>query len=367
MNKKWKAKLAAHPAWVAAGMAAVVILWFTRGEVVGAGEHTPPAAKEVKAPLPKVRVKTLVAESIEHTLTLYGRTEPERVSRLAAEVSGRIEAVLVEKGRWVEAGQPLLRIAPENRPVQLKRAEAQLALRDIEIQGARKLASQGFQGKVQLAEKEAALAEARAEVERLRLELANTTVRAPFAGVLNSRSVEVGQYVGVGDPLLEVADNDPLLIRADVTELDIGQLSQGGKANIRLSENRESKGVIRFLSRVSDPATNTFAIEVTMANPDSRLPAGTSAELHIPLGKQLAIPLSPALLALDEAGRLGIKSVEGDRVKFTPARLVRTGPEGSWLGDVGPQLDVITVGQGFVAAGDRVEVVRESANGETRS
>ncbi|MBZ6074576.1 efflux RND transporter periplasmic adaptor subunit [Aeromonas schubertii] len=367
MNNKWKAKLAAHPAWLAAGMAAAVILWFTRGEIVGVGEQTPPTAKEIAAPLPKVRVRTMVAEPIEHTLTLYGRTEPERVSRLAAEVSGRIEAVLVEKGCWVDAGQPLLRIAADHRPVQLKRAEAQLALRELEVQGARKLAHQGFQGRVQLIEKEAALAEARADVERLRLELANTTVRAPFAGILNSRSVEVGQYVGVGDPLLEVADNDPLLIRADVTELDIGLLNQGGEAHIRLSGKQDADGVIRYLSRVSDPATNTFAVEVTMANPGSRLPAGTSAELQIPLGKQLAIPLSPALLALDEAGRLGIKSVEGDKVKFTPARLVRTGPEGSWLGDVGPQLDVITVGQGFVSAGDRVEVVREAASGETRS
>src|SRR5690606_39647950 len=68
-----------------------------------------------------------------------------------------------------------------------------------------------FRSQLQIAEAKADLAAAEAELEAARLDLARTTIVAPFDGMLEERSVELGDYVGTGDPIAQIVDNDPLI------------------------------------------------------------------------------------------------------------------------------------------------------------
>jgi multidrug efflux system membrane fusion protein len=201
------------------------------------------------------------------------------------------------------------------------------------------------------------LESAKATVASLKRDLENTQIVAPFDGILNERQVEVGDYLSVGDAIAQLVDMDPLVIRADVTESHIQSLTVGGAATGRLATGQHVEGVIRYISSVSTAGTNTFPIEVAVDNTDDKFVAGISTELSIAYDSTWAIKLSSGLMSLDEQGNLGIKTVEDDVVHFVPIDLVKSDKFGVWLSGLGQQAEVITLGQGFVRDGDKVEVV----------
>ncbi|MFQ3277942.1 MAG: multidrug efflux system membrane fusion protein, partial [Colwellia sp.] len=78
-----------------------------------------------------------------------------------------------------------------------------------------------------------------------------------------------------------------------------------------------------------------------------------------------AIKISPALLALDEQGNIGVKSVRESIVQFTPIKIIKSESDGIWLTGLGEQADIIVLGQGFVRAGDKVDAIFEKADDST--
>jgi multidrug efflux system membrane fusion protein len=97
---------------------------------------------------------------------------------------------------------------------------------------------------------------------------------------------------------------------------------------------------------------------VEVPNPDFTQMAGMSTELALPLETTWAMRISPAVMALDEQGNLGVKTVVDEHVKFVPIDIVKSDSQGVWLSGMGQQADIITLGHGFVRDGDKVEVVR---------
>ena len=88
------------------------------------------------------------------------------------------------------------------------------------------------------------------------------------------------------------------------------------------------------------------------------------AELTLPVATEQAIKVSPALLALDESGNMGLKQVADGKVKFTAAELIKSESDGIWLGGLGDNPVVITLGAGFVRHGDAVEAVFSAPESE---
>ncbi|MEC9261705.1 MAG: efflux RND transporter periplasmic adaptor subunit, partial [Pseudomonadota bacterium] len=131
----------------------------------------------------------------------------------------------------------------------------------------------------------------------------------------------------------------------------------GQQASARLISGEQVTGRIRYISNVSNEGTNTFTIEVAVANPDNALLAGLSGEIFVTLKQVNAIKITPSVMALDEDGNLGVKVVENNRVRFISIDMVKSEADGVWLAGLGEQAEVITRGQGFVRDGDSVEVV----------
>lgn len=130
-------------------------------------------------------------------------------------------------------------------------------------------------------------------------------------------------------------------------------------------------GTLRYIASVGNDATNTFKIEVAVENKaeegKSQLLAGLSGELTIALEEMSAIKISPALLALDEQGNIGVKSVQNSIVKFVPINIVKSESDGIWLTGLGKQADIIVLGQGFVRDGDKVEAIFDTKNLDDKS
>lgn len=357
INRQW---LAQRPYVIAIAITLFLVLWMASG-LMKAEEHE--VEEQVhELPIPRVKVETLYAQPMFDTVDLYGRTEPDRVTTLKSQVSGKIEQVLAKRGARVKSGQVIARIAVNDLEYQLTHAKALLAQRELEFDGAKRLNKKGYQGRVQLSQAQAALASVKAEIMRLELDIEYTVIKAPFDGVLNTRYVEQGDYVKDGDDIAMIADLDPLIVRAHVTEHQINHVNVGQSAAIQLLEKSAEQGKIRYIASVADSETNTFKIEVAIENADYHLKAGLSSEVNIALTEIDAIKVSPALLALDAAGNVGIKSVVNDYVQFTGINIVKSESDGIWLSGLGKQADIITLGQGFVRVGDQVEAVVQQAN-----
>ena len=365
--KPLKIHLARKP-WILSIFILLIIgLWLLSG-LYTSPDPTSPAnsnnsPSSQTAPLAKVVVSSFKSEPTYRSISLYGRTAPDREATLGAEVSGTVEALLVRKGQRVKAGQPLVRLNKADRELQLERAKALLRVRQKEHNAARSLRERGLQGEVAFSQAEAALVEAKAAVKNLELALGNTQVNAPFDGIVELMHVEKGDYLGVGDPVASVVDLDPLVINADVSERHIQQIHTGQDARISLVNGLSTNGKLRYKASVASPQTNTFAIEVEIPNADMAISAGISANVELALDSQTAIKVTPSMLALDESGNLGIKTVVNEnRVAFVPISIIKVEPDGIWLGGVGEQVDVITVGQGFVREGDNVIPIRKAGN-----
>ena len=350
---------------IAGGIALAISGWLASGQLdagKAAPEPTAAATQSDAARLPTVRVRELAALPIQREIVINGKTAPARVVTLRTETSGRVDAIGVARGAAVAAGDVLIRLDPRERRAMVEEAEATLTMREIEFAAAEKLGAKGFQAETKVAGAKANLEAAQAALARTRIELAHTEILAPFAGVLDERSVEIGDFVDIGDPVATVIEQDPFLVTGEVAESEVGSLVVGMPGSARLVTGQSVQGRVRYIAAQSDPATRTFTVELEVRHPNGRFAAGVSAELRIGLERALAHRVPASLLALDDAGVLGVKAVdEHGLVVFHPAEVLRADAQSIWLGGLPERLRLITVGQGFVNPGAAVTAVPEVA------
>ncbi len=310
--------------------------------------------------VPKVRVRVPEPKRISQRIVLNGRTQAARAVTLRAEVEGRVVALAATRGATVRKGELIAQLDKRDRLARLEEAHVLLKQRELEYQGAKKLQKQNLQSETFLANVASQRATARAMVESIEFEIRNTRVVAPFGGILDQLPVEVGTYLTAGDEVARVLEQDPIIFVGHVSQQDRHRLVLGDKGIARLVTGLVVEGELRYLASEADPTTRTFKVELQIPNPDGSLVSGITAELSIPVRFVHAFQLSPALLSLSSDDRLGVKVVnDQDRVEFLPVQVVRSTSAGLWLTGLPKGVRVITVGQGFVHAGDKVIAVDE--------
>lgn len=341
----------------------LVTVWMVSGTLNGS-HRSNPAQQSVVPPLRlmHVGVLELVSDTIVRELVVQGQLEPRRRVEVRAETDGLVVDLPMEKGASVRAGELLVRLAEDDRQAQIARAQAEVASQELAVAGHLKLKNSGLQAETQLKGSESALAAARAELERLRLDLDRTRIRAPFDGVLETREVEQGSLVERGDRIGEVVDERMLLAVGHVPQQSVGRLALGQSVGVHLLDGRVTQARLSYVASVAEPGTRSFRVEAQLANPAGALHAGVSAELRIGVGEEIAHFISPAVLTLDDSGRVGVKSVdEDDRVAFHPVTMVRTQADGVWVAGLPPRIRIIEQGQGFVAPDETVVPVPTDA------
>lgn len=349
---------------IAIGLALVAALWLgskvVQDGLSPAGE-TDAAVTEsesrTREPI-RVRVRRSVAQRHADALLLTGQTEPSREATLAARTAGLITDIAAAEGNPVKAGDVIATIGIDDREERLAEAKALLEQRRIEFNAAKKLSDRGFQSQTELAQAAAQMEAAQAGLRRAELDIEHTVIRAPFDGILQKRRVEVGDYLGIGDPVAVVVDLDPLLAVAQVSEREIAAVTRGAEARIRLVTGEILAGRVGYISSVGDAGTRTFRVEVELPNADNRLAAGLTSEIRLPVQTVDAHSLSPAALTLDGEGRIGVMAVDESAVaRFHPVTIVGDGGDGVWVADLPDELVIITVGQEFVLPGEPVTAV----------
>src|SRR5690606_31646357 len=133
-----------------------------------------------------------------------------RVVELKAEVPGRVAKVHVNAGDRVKVGETIVSFDVKDNEARLQEAEALVRQREIEYNAAKQLNQRGFSADTTLASAKAQLDSARAQMKAMTIRLNELKVVAPFNGIIEKRSAEIGDYVLEGNPIATIVESDPL-------------------------------------------------------------------------------------------------------------------------------------------------------------
>lgn len=352
--------------WITILIVGALVAWMASG-IVG-GRQTPEVGgtgqPKAERPLTQVQVRDMTAEEVTRFVELQGQAEVERVATVRAETAGRVVELPGERGKRIEAGAEIAILSMNDRQARLEEAKALVEQRKSEFAAARQLGEKGFQAQNRVKEARAALAAAQARLAAIREEISDVRIVAPFSGVLETRPVEVGDYLSVGDEVATVVDDDPLKITAHVPQQKVNRIEEGASADIEFITGQTATGTVTLIASVAAETTRTYRIEVEVENAARAFRPGMSATLRIPTEVVQAQFVSPAIFSLDSEGRLGVKTVNADnQVVFHPVEPIQAAPDGVWVAGLPETARIITVGQGFVRAGETVKPVPEGAGG----
>lgn len=358
-----------------------------------------------------VRVVALRSQArvIDSAVVVRGETEAERQVDVMAETSGPVVSDPLRKGAFVEAGQILCEIDPGTRQSSLAEAKARLAearagvpsatarvqeaaarLDEARINdnAAEKLSAGGFasdtrvastQASVRAAEASVAAAEsglesaqaaiqsAEAGVDAAQKEIDRLTVRAPFAGLLETDTAEFGSLLQSNGPngahCATIIELNPIKLVGYVPETEVSRVSVGALAGARLASGQEVGGQVTFLSRAADPATRTFRVEIAVPNPDLSIRDGQTAEILIGSEGAQAHLVPQSALTLNDEGIIGVRIVtDAKEAKFMPITVHRDTVDGIWISGLPEMADVIVIGQEYVVTGVPVEASYQETN-----
>lgn len=357
--KQW---LTRHKKWGGVLLVLLVLLfWLWRGELYQA-QDADSAAPVTESGQTKeaerfyVEVRQFHAEPYQARVLLQGQLMPAHSLVLRAQVSGTLlkRPVL---GQQTAADEVLITLSDDGRKAGLTQAKADVVLRQAEVNAATRLRRSQHLSETDYLSVKAAAAASKAALGRAQLALVHTQITAPFAGSIDALPVEEGSFVQVGDELLTLVDASQLKLSATVPQQQVADLTVGLPVTAVLLDGRELSGQLSFIAQAADQQTRSYALEAKLDNSDGWRVAGASAGLHILLPAQPAYRLSPALLALDDNGRLAVKVVDDqNRMQRVAINLLSITPDEAWISGLADSARLITRGAGFVSEGEHVNI-----------
>lgn len=351
------------------------------------------AAQAAPAPAPiEIDATTAVEETIARVISATGTLTADDQAEVSAEVAGRVAATPVERGMRVAEGAPLVQLSPTEAAAQLAEAEATAAqaaaalalgtggafdaervpevanaraglqLAESEYTRIRSLLDQKVVSQSEYDQRATSVEAARqgyeaarnvatqryrgyqaslARVTLARKALADTTVRAPFSGVVVERKASTGDYVTRGQVVAVVVRVNPLRVELSIPEQDVSRIAAGQQMSFRVDAypDREFTGTVRYISPSLRTDQRAMVVEAVVSNPEGLLKPGLFATARISEPQRQASVLV-ARAALREVGSTQrVFVVKGSRLEDR----------------------IVTLGQ---AVGDRVVVTSGVAAGE---
>jgi len=304
-----------------------------------------------------VQVTPTAPQFWQEQVIVRGRTKPLRKVTVRSETPGTVARTSIDIGADVNQGAVLCQLRVDARRAQYDQAKAAIAKANIDFEAARTLRKEGFGAQTAEATMKAALDLAKANLRQAELSLEQTKIKAPFDGIFDQRFVEVGDYLGVGDPCGVVIQQTPFLIVGSLSEREVGKVSKGDRGVATLATGENIEGTVRFIGSAADEATRTFDIELEVSNDDGRLRDGVTAEFTIFANQRDAYKLRRSALIINDEGRLGVRVTDDENiVRFRPVTLLGESVDGIWVSGLNGTVNLITRGQEFVLEGQSVKI-----------
>jgi len=367
-------------------------------------QTTPPSISDAaNATTDAVRLVSVVAirsvaQTVDSAILLRGRTEAARQVDVMAETSGKVISTPLRKGAYIEAGQILCQLDPGTRQSRLNEAKARLTEAEARLpeaaaralgaaatlteakiseNAARRLQQSGYASQTRAASAaavlqaalagvesaKAAVVSAKASAEAAKASVASTlkdieylTITAPFEGLLETDTAELGALLQPGAHCATIIQLDPIKLVGFAPETEVDRVTVGAMAGARLATGSKVVGRVTFLSRSADPLTRTFRVEVEVPNTGLAIRDGQTVEILVASDGASAHLLPQSSLTLDNDGALGVRYVgDGDIVGFAPVTILRDTVNGIWVAGLPDTINVIVTGHEYVVKGVKVD------------
>ena len=320
-----------------------------RGAAGGAAGYRPPPEA----------VTTIVVkqEDWQGSLAAIGTVAAINGVTVSADLPGVVRRIAFESGDRVAAGIVLVELDTSQEKAQLSAAEAQLELARLNLDRIRGLRKEGINSQTELDTSEAELKKANGRVAEVAATIERKTIRAPFAGVLGLRQVNLGQYLESGTPIVPLQSLDPIHVNFDVPQQEIGRLKAGGEVRVMLegAADADVEGRIAAIDSVVDQSTRNVRAQAVLRNRKGVLHPGMFVTVRVILPSRDAVvsvpasavsyaPYGDSLFVVEEIkGENGQPSYKGVSQKFVKLGGAR-GDQVAVLSGLEPGAEVVTSG-----------------------
>jgi membrane fusion protein (multidrug efflux system) len=259
------------------------------------------ASAALFAPPPET-IATAVAheETWADTLTAVGSVSAAQGVIVAPEIAGTVSEIDFESGASVKQGDLLLRLDTSTEEAQLRAAEAQAALAKVTAERERKLIADKTASQSELDQAEATWKQADANVDNIQATIQKKTIRAPFAGKLGIRLVNLGEQLDVGKGIVSLQSLAPVYVDFSLPQEQFAQLQTGleVRAVSDAYPTNVFEGEISAINPDLDVTTRSVRVRAKFANVDERLRAGMFARVTVILPQQTPVLVIPATALL---------------------------------------------------------------------
>lgn len=318
-----------------------------------------------------VRFTEAINKDLRGSVELTGTVESREASVVASEVEGIVDTLHAREGELVRRGAPIASLRAEDLRLRmralegdLQEANARLELAEASLKRARGMFEDQIISQQQLDD---ALSESQAwmgrvarldaEMERVRRDLARSTIRAPFMGVIAEERVAVGEWVSSGGAIAELIDITSLEVTVDAPERHFGSIDKGDPVRVILPalENLEVAGRVRAVIPRSSTSSRTFPVKVSIDS-NGGIGVGMRAQVHVPVGRSRPVTIVPKDAIVRQGSQEMIYLIGPDETA-KPVPVTTGASAGVWLevrGDVSAGDRVITRGNERLRPGQSV-------------
>lgn len=247
---------------------------------------------------PPEAVTTIVAavEDWPSTLNAIGTVAAVRGVTVSADLPGVVERIAFESGQAVRQGDVIAVLDTRQERAQLAAADAQHELARLNYERMNGLLSERVISKAEFDRATADQRQAEARAGEIRAAIARKTIRAPFAGILGIRHVNLGQYLSAGDALVTLEALDPIYVNFGVPQQAAGQMRAGRAVRVAIDGPSADafSGRITAIDSVVDANTRNVQVQATVPNHDGRLRPGMFVQTDVAVGASQSVVALPA-------------------------------------------------------------------------
>ena len=234
------------------------------------------------------------------TLTAVGSVNADQGVTVAPEIAGTVSEIDFESGAQVKQGDLLLRLDTSTEEAQLRAAQAQADWTKVSAERERKLVADKTASQSELDQAEAAWKQADANADNIHATIAKKTIRAPFAGKLGIRLVNLGEQLDVGKGIVSLQSLSPVFVDFSLPQQEFAKLQTGLKlrAAAEAFPTNQFEGEISAINPDLDASTRSVRVRAKFENPEELLRAGMFARVAVVLPQENSVKVIPATALL---------------------------------------------------------------------
>jgi len=276
---------------VVGGLAAVKTMQIKKMIAFGATFTPPPET---------VATAIAHAEEWQEFLPAVGSVTPAQGVIIAPEIAGTITEIAFESGATVNKGDLLVKLDTSSEDAQLRAAEAQVQLAKLNLDRTQKLRADNTVSQAELDQATATLTQSQANADGIRATIDKKTIRAPFAGRLGIRLVNLGEQLDVGKGIVSLQSPSPLYVDFSLPQQDLAQLQTGLKVRAVCDSYADTNflGELAVISPELDTVTRNVRVRAKFENADGRLRAGMFVRVKVELPGEKSVLVIPATAVL---------------------------------------------------------------------